>query len=81
MALNSLVRKKMTEFTTQRRTEIEWWDKKRAAIQADFMKELDETQNLTVRASGKSSDEDAVLVEGGGPDGQHGGLKKRKSRK
>lgn len=84
-------------------SEKEWWDRRKQAIQSDFMKELDEDENAAkasasrqgsvVSSSGagarQNSDEDAVLVEAGGPDETIGSTpstpgsakKKRKGKK
>lgn len=84
MANNALIRKRVEDIQAQVKTEREWWDKRRAKIQSDFMKELDEPK-ATATNGGKGSDEDGVLVESGGPDlqvpGQQGSMKKRKGKK
>lgn len=91
MAQNALIRQRVAELQAQAKTDREWWDKKRASIQSDFMKELEEDSarsKPTVPTGDKgASDEDAVLVEGGGPAsmgsvaGTKGGTKKRKGKK
>ncbi|RFU32038.1 hypothetical protein B7463_g4313, partial [Scytalidium lignicola] len=69
IAANTVFRKRLDEIQAQTEAEKEWWEKRRASIQAEFMKELDTSPT----ASGKSpankvgSDEDAILVEAGGP--------------
>lgn len=89
MAANVLLRKRIEEIQSQTQSEKEWWERRRAAIQSDFMKELDRApetggekqQQYKMSASGVS-DEDAVLVEAGGPTaGGKGGSKKRKGKK
>ena len=84
MANNALIRKRTEDIQAQAKAEREWWDKRRAKIQSDFMKELDEPKAATP-SGGKGSDEDGVLVESGGPDfqspGQLGSVKKRKGKK
>jgi len=82
----------MDELQAQTKTEKEWWEKKKAGVQAEFMKEL-ETENLganatskagaTASATSKVSDDDTVMVEGGGPadKAQAGGTKKKKKAK
>ncbi|KAF2403719.1 translocation protein [Trichodelitschia bisporula] len=87
MANNQLVRKRMDELQAQAKVDREWWDQKRAAIQAEFMKELDEDapansgKGLNPLTS-RGSDDDAVLVESGGPavPQQSGGKKKKKGK-
>lgn len=91
MAQNALVRQRVAELQAQAKTDREWWDKKKASIQSDFMKELegDAAKSKPTTATGDkvASDEDAVLVEGGGPAstgsaaGAKGGTKKRKGKK
>jgi len=68
----------MEELQAQTTSEKEWWEKKRASIQSNFMKELDEGPKSPQRGS----DDDAVLVEAGGPAvGQQGSAKKKKKAK
>lgn len=85
MANNALIRKRIEEIQAQVKTERDWWEKRRAKIQSDFMKELDEPKTTSTPSGGKGSDEDGVLVESGGPDlevpGQQGSVKKRKGKK
>ncbi|TVY59443.1 Translocation protein sec66 [Lachnellula suecica] len=60
IAAGTLLRKKLEDIQAQAPTEKEWWEKRRASIQSDFMKELD----APATATGKSgTDDDAVLVE------------------
>jgi len=71
IAANTQLRKRLDEIEAQEATEKEWWEKKRATIKAEFMKELDQTPTTPAKsATGKAgSDDDGILVEGGGPDG------------
>lgn len=90
---NAALRAKLSEIQAKGKRDREWWDQEKAAIQADFMKELgeDEKENSKLTpVSGTDrigSDEDAVLVEGGGPaasgasTGSKGAGKKRKGKK
>lgn len=58
-----------------------WWESKRAAIQSDFMKELDgDGKPADAAPRPGSSDDDAVLVNAGGP-GEAQGVQKRKGKK
>lgn len=70
----------MDEIQGQAKVEREWWEKKRATIQSEFMKELDETASTPAKPStGKiGSDDDAILVEGGGPASGSTGKKSKK---
>lgn len=91
MAQNALIRQRVAELQAQAKIDREWWDKKKASIQSEFMKELDadSAKLKPIAAAGDKfgSDEDAVLVEGGGPAstgsvaGTKGGTKKRKGKK
>lgn len=69
IAANTQLRKRLDEIEAQAATEKEWWEKKRATIQSEFMKELEGVPTTPAKslASKAGSDEDAVLVEGGGP--------------
>lgn len=93
MVNNAIIREKVAETQAKAKADRDWWDKERANIQSNFMKELDDADvsKGTTSASGNErpgSDEDAVLVEGGGPassgsaagKGGKGG-KKRKGKK
>ena len=91
MAGNAIIRQRVEELQAQGKEDREWWDKKRASIQTDFMKELDEgaaasRPNIS-RGEKVGSDEDAVMVEGGGTmpsgsaAGSKGDTKKRKGKK
>ncbi|KAI9886812.1 MAG: hypothetical protein M1823_001383 [Watsoniomyces obsoletus] len=106
MAANGMLRKRIEELQSQTKSEKEWWEQRRATIQTDFMKELDQgrtttptpktdggvsstkQQKLNVptvdsKADRATSDEDTVVVEGGGPTagGSIKGNKKKKSKK
>ena len=92
MINNINIRENIEKLQAKGQTDREWWDKERASIQSKFMQELDEAQKPAENSKGAStgvvgSDEDTVLVEGGGPaasgsnTGSKGGTKKRKSKK
>lgn len=102
MANNQLAKQRMAELQAQVDAETEWWERKKKGIQTGFMKELDDEKQATEKLpktdegakpapiSRKSnSDDDAVLVEAGGPaagqevpsGGTPGGAKKRKGKK
>ncbi|EMC95208.1 hypothetical protein BAUCODRAFT_46154, partial [Baudoinia panamericana UAMH 10762] len=77
MNQNLLIKQRTAEIQAQLEQEKAWWEKKRAGIQSDFMKEIgaEEAEDgkaqppeapLQQKKNG-SSDEDAVLVEAGGP--------------
>jgi translocation protein SEC66 len=88
IAQNQMIRKRMQELQAQKESEKEWWVNKKKSIEADLMKELDESSaaggETHKKAPSRTSDDDAVLVEGGGPaDKGHangGGKKKKKGK-
>jgi len=61
------LRKRLEEIQAQTAAEKEWWEKRRASIEADFMKELDSAPAATAKTAAPKiktvSDEDAVIVE------------------
>ena len=63
----------------------EWWENRRAGIQSDFMKELEgdsKTADTSQQPKKTGSDDDAVLVEAGGPaQAQGAGKNKKKNKK
>lgn len=66
-----MLRERVTEIQGTAETEKKWWANRRASIQSEFMKELDEdaaAKNKSATARRRGSEEDAVLVEAGGPD-------------
>ncbi len=76
-----MLRKRLDEIQDQTQAEKEWWDKRRASIQQEFMKELDEEAD---KAAGNKagSEEDGVLVDSNTPAGTpSGGSKKKKGKK
>ena len=90
MVQSAIIREKVAELQEKGRADREWWDKERASIQSKFMQELDEEKSVEPSKGAVSgsvnSDEDAVLVEGGGPasgsaSGSKGGTKKKKGKK
>jgi translocation protein SEC66 len=60
MAQNTHIRERLLEIMSKSETEKKWWESRKAMIQSDFMKELDEEK------TSKSSEEDAVLVDAPG---------------
>jgi len=107
IANNALIRTRMSDLQSQKAAEKEWWEKKKASIESEFMKELDGDKNAVKSAATKSpevkapaeksltmaesysamnarnrtSDDDAVLVESGGPVDKAAAGKKKKGRK
>ncbi|KAI4116004.1 MAG: hypothetical protein LQ345_003505 [Seirophora villosa] len=84
---NAILREKITSIQARGKRDREWWHQEKATIQSNFMKELgdDEKENAkpaTVPGTDKGgSDEDAVIVEGGGPAAPGSSRKKRKGKK
>lgn len=77
-----MIRKRVNEIQAQAQSEKEWWERKKASIQSDFMKELEDEKSAAAAPVGKGSDDDAVLVESGGPAvNQQGSMKGKKKGK
>ena len=93
MNQNILLKQRTAEIQGQLEAEKAWWDKRRAGIQSDFMKELETDGSGSGNGNGKpvevaqkkagSESDDAVLVEAGGPAQVQGGggAKKKKGKK
>jgi translocation protein SEC66 len=68
MAQNFTLRSHIEEMQAEAETEKESWEKRKASIQSEFMKELDQESSTTANGKvTKTSDDEAVLVEAGGP--------------
>jgi translocation protein SEC66 len=87
IANNVLIRSRMSDLQSQKDAEKEWWEKKKASIQTEFMQELDDEEASTTssapvaaKAPSRTSDDDAVLVESGGPAVNVGGAGKKKKK-
>lgn len=78
MLQNTLIRERLNEILSKAPKEKEEWEARRATIQSEFLKELDEEKKTQVT---KMSDDDAVLVEGGGPEDKSGTSKKKATNK
>lgn len=48
MASNGMTRKRVAEIQAQAKEDREWWDRKRAATKAEFLKELDAAQTAPI---------------------------------
>ena len=92
MINNANIREQVAKLQSKGKADREWWDQERASIQSKFMQELEDEKPTEASSKGPAtgtatSDEDAVLVEGGGPAasgssaGSKGGTKKRKGKK
>lgn len=94
MAQNTHIRDRLSEILGTTQSEREWWDKRKATIQSDFMKELDIEKEKSPSESSfagslkgaartpvaAGSDDDAVLVEAGGPADKSNKAKKKKGK-
>ncbi|EPE29225.1 hypothetical protein GLAREA_00385 [Glarea lozoyensis ATCC 20868] len=78
IAAGTTFRTRLDEIQAQTDSEKAWWEKRRASIQSEFMKEIDTEANSTGKASKVVSDEDAVLVETAN---NTGSLRKKKAKK
>lgn len=84
MAQNSHIRETLAEIQATAKSEREWWEARKAEIRSDFMKELDEEHKPAIEpakpASKADTDDDAVIVESGGPASAPGKGKKKKGK-
>ncbi|KAM3069598.1 Translocation protein S66 [Clarireedia jacksonii] len=82
IAANTMFRKRLDEVQSKTDSEKEWWEKRRASIQSEFMKELDEeaqTKATKIASPTKSiSDEDAIMVDGPSAS-EHGSPSRKKT--
>ncbi|KAK2741026.1 translocation protein S66 [Myotisia sp. PD_48] len=85
MFLNNAVRNELEEIQSSVAEERAWWDRRKASIQEGFMKELEQEGSVASSLGENStrliSDDDAVLVDAGGPAVSTGGKKKKKGKK
>lgn len=74
-----MFRKRLDEIQAQTESEKQWWEKRRASIQTEFMKELDEpVTTSTARTTSKSGgDEDAVIIDNSAVSGTSSVRKKK----
>lgn len=92
MVNNAIIRERVAELQAKGKADREWWDKERESISTKFMQELDEevpiANSKPASTGAGNSDEEAVLVEAGGPAAggstaapKGGTAKKRKGKK
>jgi translocation protein SEC66 len=60
-------RKRLEEVQTKMPAEREWWEKRRATIETELLKEVDEEEAEKASTGKPASEEDAVLVDAGSP--------------
>lgn len=82
-----MFRKALDDVQAKTESEKQWWEKRRASIQSEFMKELDEEAEAKAskvtsptKSTSVVSDEDAILVQGGGPAASEHGSPSRKKK-
>ncbi len=83
MNQSNIIKERIAEIQAQLPAEKAWLDNKRAGIQSDLMRELETGENgKAVEPAQRKvgSDDDAVLVEAGGPANAQGGKKKKKKQ-
>jgi len=73
-----MFRTRLDEIQAQTDSEKEWWEKRRASIQSEFMKEIESGPNPTGTPGKAVSDDDAVLVETAS---NTGSMRKKKGKK
>ncbi|KAK3330395.1 Sec62/63 complex, subunit Sec66 [Apodospora peruviana] len=78
IAANTVLRERMDEIKATVDSEKEWWEKRRAGIQTEFMKELDEAEKTQIKAG---SEDDTVLVDTNTPSATPSGASKKKKGK
>ncbi|KAF2261829.1 translocation protein-like protein sec66 [Lojkania enalia] len=86
MAQNQRIRDRLSDILSTAPAEKEWWEKRKAEIQSNFMKELDDDEKKKADAAASKpsakagSDDDAVIVESGGPAEKAAKGKKKKGK-
>ncbi|CAG8952605.1 hypothetical protein HYFRA_00009711 [Hymenoscyphus fraxineus] len=81
IAAGTQFKTRLDEITSQTEEEKEWWEKRRASIQSEFMKEIEnEAPKSPAKKIGGSvtSDDDAVLVDSAS---NAGSIRKKKGKK
>jgi translocation protein SEC66 len=84
MAQNTHIRETLAEIQATAKSEKEWWEQRKEEIRSGFMKELDEEKkpvNDALKQNPKiDTDDEAVIVESGGPASTPGKGKKKKGK-
>ncbi|KAK4099794.1 hypothetical protein N658DRAFT_474526 [Parathielavia hyrcaniae] len=79
IAANKALRNRLEEIEAQTVQDKEWWEKRRASIKTEFMKELDEE---SAKGQAKAvSDDEAVLVDTNTPSATPSGASRKKKGK
>ncbi|KAG7292215.1 hypothetical protein NEMBOFW57_002250 [Staphylotrichum longicolle] len=79
IAANKVLRDRLEEIEAQTERDKEWWEKRRASIKNEFIKELDEESEQGQAKAG--SDDEAVLVDTNTPSATPSGASKKKKGK
>ncbi len=82
IAANTTFRKRLDEIQAQTEAEKDWWEKRRASIQSEFMKELDAPPIAASKSgAGKNAlDDDTVLVDSPASNDKGASGKKRRGK-
>ncbi|KAK3311263.1 Sec62/63 complex, subunit Sec66 [Chaetomium strumarium] len=80
IAANKALRDRLEEIEAQTERDKEWWEKRRASIKREFMKELDEESSEKAQVKAGSEDE-PVLVDTDTPSATPSGASKKKKGK
>ncbi|KAH8910686.1 hypothetical protein BR93DRAFT_923407 [Coniochaeta sp. PMI_546] len=82
IAANAVLRKRLDEIQAQTESEKQWWEKRRAQIQKEFMSELDGGEKPAVsKALSAASEDEPVLVDQNTPSATPSAAKKKKGKK
>jgi translocation protein SEC66 len=81
IAANTVLRKRLDEIQAQTESEKQWWEKRRAQIQKEFMNELNEGEKPASKAPSAVSEDEPVLVDQNTPSATPSGGKKKKAKK
>jgi translocation protein SEC66 len=78
---NTILRKRLDEIQAQTESEKQWWEKRRAQIQKEFMSELDRGEKAVSKAPSAVSEDEPVLVDQSTPSATPSAGKKKKGKK
>ncbi|OIW35360.1 hypothetical protein CONLIGDRAFT_676280 [Coniochaeta ligniaria NRRL 30616] len=81
IAANTMLRKRLDEIQAQTESEKQWWEKRRAQIQKEFMSELDGGEKPVSKAPSAASEDEPVLVDQNTPSATPSAPKKKKGKK
>ncbi|KAB5563567.1 Pre protein translocase subunit Sec66-domain-containing protein [Coniochaeta sp. 2T2.1] len=83
IAANTVLRKRLDEIQAQTESEKQWWEKRRAQVQKDFMAELEggEEKKPASKAPSAVGEDEPVLVDQNTPSATPAAGKKKKGKK